>query len=638
MDLEEFKQTVLSIDHESKGIIDLVSDDEKIRDVKIFISNMNVFVEFVNDDLNISIIKKYVEKDIDDNKLCPLGVICKNIIVKIDDISSLLKEILNSLKKMRNYIGTFIHYNSIYEAIRLMNMLNKALQMNLLLNLIHAYVVLKHIDGHNKTLVVLGPNGSGKTSFANYLKKMEEHVKVVPASKPIRAVGYIQNMYNRTLRMYNSDLYGNDIPKEDLLQKLIIGLCNEHDDIARRCFESGRIEQESTFQKIKIIFDKFFEVQLDSSSFCGKKIMVKKKECDLFDFNNMSDGERAAFFYIATVVAAPSQSFIIVDEPENHLNPAIYNKIWDRLIALRKDCQFIFISHTIDFINARSNFELVRIKNFVYPDKFEFEFLGDTLESIPADYIVEILGSRKPILFCEGEKTGYDYKIYEILFGKKYTVIAAGNCSNVEKCVFACSQHTSIYNTEKSIGIIDSDMKTEYELNKLKLNNIYPLKCNEIEMLLVDEVIFKRVLGHVYKKDYEFDEFKKKFFEKIRERKEYIIKRLVKTQIDEKLRSSIIDDKNNKTKEEIKLNLSNIFKKLDIDTMWGQCENKINDILSKENYDEAIRYCCLGHSEIIGGIAKTFVKEYTDIALGLLGEDEELSSAIRSKYFPEIVI
>ena len=635
MDLEEFKQIVLSSDYEARGVAQIISDDKTIKN---FINNIYIFVEFVKDDLNIDILKCYIQKEINDSELCPLDNICKNVINKIDNIYLSLKKILDALKILRKQLGVDNAPNNIYEVVHLLNGFNSSLQDKSLLNLIYAYNVLKHLDGHNKTLVVLGPNGSGKTSFANYLKKMEEHIKVIPALKPLRAIGHIPSLYDSTLQMYNNSLYRESRYEEDLLQKLIIGLCNEHDEIAREYFESGIKRGESIFQKIKRIFDDFFEVQLNSSSFSGKKIMIKKEGYNLFDFNNMSDGERTAFFYIATVVAAPSQSFIIVDEPENHLNSAIYNKIWDRLISLRKDCQFIFISHTMDFINARTNFELVRIKNFVYPDKFEFEFLGDTLESIPADYIVEILGSRKPILFCEGEKTGYDYKIYEILFGKKYTVIATGNCSNVEKCVFACSQHTSIYNTEKSIGIIDSDMKTEYELNELKLKNIYPLKCNEIEMLLVDEVIFKRVLSHVYKKDYEFDEFKKKFFEKIRQRKEYIIKRLVKTQIDEKLKSSIIDDKNNKNKEEIKLNLSNIFKKLDIDTMWEQCENKINDILSKEDYDEAIRYCCLEHNEIIGGIAKIFVKEYTDIALGLLGEDEGLSSTIRSKYFPEIVI
>ena len=79
----------------------------------------------------------------------------------------------------------------------------------------------------------------------------------------------------------------------------------------------------------------------------------------------MSDGKRVAFFYISTVVAAPDRSFIIVDEPENHLTPAVYNKTRDKLIEIREDCQFIFISHTIDFVSARSNYELVKIKNFV---------------------------------------------------------------------------------------------------------------------------------------------------------------------------------------------------------------------------------------------------------------------------------
>lgn len=635
MDLEEYKNKVISVKTEAQSIINILRDSNSLESVKQLIDAIQILVEFVENPSNLTVLKNYLQKSACKQESYPLDNFCKNLYQKLSDLEILLDKVFVLLQSTHTQISVF--KNTLNSPEKIYALIN-ALQDKHFINLIAAYKVLKTLEGHNKTLIILGPNGSGKTSLANYLKRIEAHVKVIPALKPLKAVGYVPNLYNSTIQIYNNYLYGDTQYGEDLLQQLIIGLCNEHDKIAREYFESDIKRGESIFQKIKKIFDNFFEVQLDSSSFSEKKIMIKKEGYNLFDFNDMSDGERTAFFYIATVVAAPSQSFIIVDEPENHLNPAIYNKIWDRLISLRKDCQFIFISHTIDFINARSNFELVRIKNFVYPDKFEFEFLGNSLESIPADYIVEILGSRKPILFCEGEKNGYDYKIYEILFGKKYTVIATGNCSNVEKCVFACSKYKSVYNTEQSIGIIDSDMKTLDELNELKLKNIYSLKCNEIEMLLLDEEIFKRVLRHVYKKNDEFDEFKKKFFEKIRERKDYIIKRLVKTQIDGKLKNSIIDDRNNKTKEEIKMNLSNIFKKLDIDNMWEQCENKINDILSKEDYDEAIRYCCLEHNEIIGGIVKKFVKEYTDIALGLLGEDEELSSDIRSKYFPEIVI
>ena len=177
---------------------------------------------------------------------------------------------------------------------------------------------------------------------------------------------------------------------------------------------------------MKEIFDDFFEVNLDNSDFSTKAMKAKKRDGVPFDFNDMSDGERVAFFYIATVIAAPHQSFIIVDEPENHLNPAIYNKIWEKLIEKRKDCQFIFISHTIEFVSARTNYELAKIKSFIYPDQFEFDFLGDSLENIQSELIVEILGSRKPILFCEGSKSDYDYRVYESLFGKKWELYVSG--------------------------------------------------------------------------------------------------------------------------------------------------------------------------------------------------------------------
>ena len=170
----------------------------------------------------------------------------------------------------------------------------------------------------------------------------------------------------------------------------------------------------------------------------------------------------------------------------------------------------------------------------------------------------------------------------------------------------------------------------------LRAKKVFSLKCNEIEMLLLDEAIFKKVLHQIYKLETEFEAFKAAFFNKLNERKQHIVKRLVKTQIDEKLRSSIIDDKNNKTKDEIKANLENIFNGLDVDALWTACDAKITDIITRKDYEEALRYCCLEHTEIIVGVGRQFVNDYATIALGVLGENQELSSHIRTKYFSEI--
>ena len=85
-------------------------------------------------------------------------------------------------------------------------------------------------------------------------------------------------------------------------------------------------------------------------------------------------------------------------------------------------------------------------------------------------------------------------------------------------------------------------------------------------------------------------------------------------------------------------NLSEVIKKIDLNSIWEYCEDKINNILSDRDYNEAIRFCCLGHNEIIGELINPIEKNYVNIALGLLRENNELSTYIRSKYFPGITL
>lgn len=580
-------------------------------------------IDFINNQHNLDILQRYDTDFHEDIEECPLAKLSKDILEDLSQLNIFIE---------KNIFQNEIEFTS-SKAIQIYSSLIST--FNSLENKLSAYKILKHLDGHNKTLIILGPNGSGKTSLANYLKNLEENVKVIPASKPIKAIGYIPSLYDSTLTLFNDELYRGTSDAE-LLQRLIIGLCKEHDDIARKFYDTEIKDQESIYIKVKAIFDVFFEVQLNNSAFSEKKMKAQKGTGDPFDFNAMSDGERVAFFYIATVLAAPCQAFIIVDEPENHLNPAIYNKIWDRLITARNDCQFIFISHTIDFIRARTNFELVKIKSFVHPNDFEFEFLGCSLEDIQTEHLVEIIGSRKTILFCEGTKTDYDYKVYEKLFGEKFTVIATGSCLSVVNSVIACNKHAQLYSIQPAIGIIDSDLKSEESLVNLKKQSIFSLRCNEIEMLLLDEFIFKAVLGHSFKETQSFEQFKDEFFKKLNDRKEHIISRLVKTQIDDKLRSSVINDKKYKTKEDMKTNLHEIFNQINIDNIWNMCDEKVNSIIIARNYDEALKFCCLEHGEIINGIANKFVPRYSELALGLLGSNKSLADNIRNKYFLEL--
>ncbi|MFA9466231.1 MAG: AAA family ATPase [Velocimicrobium sp.] len=596
---------------------------------------------FLGDAQNVKSLSNYDNKPAANKDKCPLDTLCKDIFTKLVAVESLLVPSVFDYMRPENQPSTNEHGQQIMPPVQynatVFNELTQALNALFANNLLAAFEALKYLSGHNKTLIILGPNGSGKTSFANHLKNIETHVKVIPANKPITVQGHMPSYYNSTFDMVRQELFGmkGGQVNSELLLKLIVSLCSQHDDCAR-IYNDGGTKIESTYDKVKKIFDDFFEVKLDNSAFSLREIKGKKLIGEPYTFNNMSDGERVAFFYIATVIVAPPQSFIVVDEPENHLNPAIYNKIWDRLIKIRNDCQFIFISHTMEFINARSDFELVKIKSFTHPSKFEFEFLGRALEDLSSDFIVGVVGSRKPILFCEGSKIDYDYKVYENLFGNKYTVIPTGNCASVENSVDACNAHTATCSIQSAVGIIDSDLKSVEEINRLKAKKVFCLKCNEIEMLLLDEAIFKKVLAQIYKEPIEFEDFKTAFFRKLTERKQHIIKRLVKTQIDEKLKSSVIDDKTNKTKDELKANLLSIFGGLDVDAIWTACDTKITDIIARHDYDAALKYCCLEHTEVIVGVGKPFVTGYAIIALGVLKDDVVLAAAIKTKYFADL--
>lgn len=607
INLSLFKGKVLGLVSDA-NIISEHFGESRAHAVEVFLSSIDYVVEFFNDDLNIEVLNK--RNKVGDFKMAqtPLDVLACELLDGLEEVDLLLRDgildaFLNVCKQSNMSVTPFPDTEEL-------DMATEAIQNEALYNKIKAFETLKYLDGHNKSLIILGPNGSGKTSFANYMKGLDPHIRVI-------SVPHL-----------------NDIQHGNL--QLIKSICSEYNDIARQFYETNTKRQETKFERIKRVFDEFFDIKLDTSAFSDNTIKAKNEQGRIFGIDSMSDGERVAFFYIANVIDASQQSFVIVDEPENYLNPAIYNKIWDRLIGERPDCQFVFITHNIDFVSARSNYEIATIKKFVYPKDFKFDFLGSDLDDIEPNLIIKLLGSRKPILFCEGKGNGKDYKVYEAIFGEEYTVVPTGNSDNVKKCVEACNLHPNKYSVQSAIGIIDSDLMSSVRINKLKANHIYAARCNEVEMLLIDELVFNAVMKKTGKGEVLFDSFKADFFCKLEEKHQEVVRRLVKTQIDEMLHRSNIDDKHNETKEKLKNNLEEIFKRIDFDLLWEDCETRVKEIIDDKNYEYALRYCCLEHGEVNPTLCNKYMPNYIDVALDIMRNSSDLREAIRGKYFPEI--
>lgn len=242
MDIIEFKNKILEIHSKVQELKNTTTNTHHIKILDKLVDSIIQAHCFVTKDDNILLLMLYSKDDVE-NRLNPLGHLCCAILKKIDEFSNVIN---------KDLFGFVSDANGRYHpSVENIASLSNKLQEADFFKLMSAFNVLKHLNGHNKTLIILGPNGSGKTSFATYLKNLENHIKVVPASKPIRVAGYVSHNYNSTLETYNREIYSGGDLKEDLLQKLIIGLCTEHDNASRKLRDTGERGEETTYEKVK---------------------------------------------------------------------------------------------------------------------------------------------------------------------------------------------------------------------------------------------------------------------------------------------------------------------------------------------------------------------------------------------------
>jgi ABC-type cobalamin/Fe3+-siderophores transport system ATPase subunit len=205
----------------------------------------------------------------------------------------------------------------------------------------------------------------------------------------------------------------------------------------------------------------------------------------------MSDGERAIFYMIGQVLFAPP-GVIIFDEPELHVHRAVLGRLWDELEGSRPDCAFVLITHDLEFAATRSGRKLV-IRSFSPPASW-------TVEEVPDDTGFDeqlttlILGSRRPILFVEGEGGSLDLAIYRACY-PDMTVVARGGCQQVIRSVRSMRANASLTRVTCA-GLLDADSRTEADLASLAADNISVLPVSEVENLLLLPRVASAILDH----------------------------------------------------------------------------------------------------------------------------------------------
>ncbi|MGM9803228.1 MAG: DUF4435 domain-containing protein [Muribaculaceae bacterium] len=206
----------------------------------------------------------------------------------------------------------------------------------------------------------------------------------------------------------------------------------------------------------------------------------------------LSDGEKAALYYIGAALYAPQGALILVDAPETFIHRSIMQSMWNVIEEMRPDCTFVYSTHDIEFASSRVANTCIWIKNYdAQNETWEYEEVNPN-DTFTDELYFDLLGSRKPILFIEGDNVhSIDSKLYPLVF-TEYTVKPMGSCDKVIEATRAFNDLKSFHNLDGR-GIVDRDRRDDREVEYLRTKRILVPNVAEVENLLMLEPVVRAV-------------------------------------------------------------------------------------------------------------------------------------------------
>ena len=506
-------------------------------------------------------------------------------------------------------------------------------------------------------VMIIGANGAGKSKLGAWIERQ--------SWGDVHRVGAQRNLNfneNIPLKSYseaeNWVFYGSGDGKDsnkgqrwgyghyttklmddfnNVLSALIARRNNEINLFHQSCKEAGRDKIKwpdtpiTSIDRLKEIWTSVLPqrklVEEDSKLYA---ILCKDGQEVRYSATEMSDGERAVLYLAAQVLCVPENKIMIIDEPEVHLHRSIMNRLWKTLESYRPDCLFIYITHDLQFASAHGKVDKIWIKEFD-GEHWEFEKLTDG--DLPEELSLEILGSRRNVIFVEGEKNSYDYQLYTQLY-PNYLIIPCGGCSTVIQKTKAFRNSEALHGY-KVFGLIDRDYRSQYEIESYKKDNIYTLGVAEVENLFLVEELIRCIAVHMGKNPEEV----------YRDIQNYVVNQRFKGEMQRQICESVVSeikyrltciDISKDSEEKAQNSLNNGLAQIDFGIIKKEKELLFNDV-EGQGYSAVLK--CFNRKNISLSVGHYFGlkdEKYRETVIGLLYNGtckEEIKKAIR-KYLP----
>lgn len=366
----------------------------------------------------------------------------------------------------------------------------------------------KRIDGGDpvilenvRQLTVIGANGAGKTRFSRTLmQSCGDKAFAISALKALFPRTERSSLPGSIDRLFEEKSASSHFMKDDADTEfdrlMFILLHDEFLDMLR--FKAQSIAGNKTDMpntKLDVVARRWEEVFPKNHLLreSGRLLFSNDSGDEPFAALRLSDGEKAVLYYIGAALYAPQDAVIFVDDPESFLHHSIMQTLWNVIESMRTDCTFVYNTHDVEFASSRIDNVCVWVRNFdAVASAWDYEVVAKMSAEFSDQLVLDLLGSRKPVLFVEGDEThSLDSRFYPLIF-TEYTVKPLGSCNKVIESTRSFNDLRSFHHLD-SHGIVDRDRREDKEVQYLREKNIFVPNVAEIENIFMLEGIIRTV-------------------------------------------------------------------------------------------------------------------------------------------------
>ena len=363
-------------------------------------------------------------------------------------------------------------------------------------------------DEGTTPIIILGPNGSGKTKLAQQIAQNSQVSAIsaqrriwVDESLPVQEEHNLRSNIKSQQEQWKRYAWQ---PTEEI-NFILSTLVQEHISVLSKWNDEG-IKSNKLLEPVRDtkmillqeLWSQLFPTrELEIGGYFPKvKRLDATQSPSTYHLREMSDGERTILYMAARVLTADTP-VILVDEPELHMHSRLAVRFWDEAEKLRPDCRFIYITHDL-------NFALSRISEKVYIVRSVDKVEQISLHDLPASIAAEVLGAAtlpfyaKRIFLYEGEPgAGFANEFFTVWFNDRETfAIPCSDRSSV--CAAVVGLKKIGIAAAEIVGLVDRDFYPNSILESGP-EGVQVLPLHELESVLCDQQVVTCLVGHLGK-------------------------------------------------------------------------------------------------------------------------------------------